>query len=358
MKIGTVTVHNGYNYGASLQARGLVDFLRKQGIEGCLLDYRTPMIENKRREATGWKKLVGRRGKRLRRERFDCFHRAMMAPGESPRYTHEDLAAANESFDGFICGSDQIWNSAITGLDSAFFLAFAQPGKKRIAYAPSMGGESVADEATFARLLETVDVLSVREGVNAPLVARLAGRPCQVAADPVLLLEKEDWDAVADTSQVKFPKKYVLYYTLHPDEALFAQAKELAERRGMQVLRLDILPGKAALKGCRSASGKGIGPAEFLAAVRGAEFVVTNSFHGTVFSLIYEKEFAVKLLSGSVAGKNLRIHELLGSTGMEARILKGDVFPEAVTSWEPVRQALARIRSRSARYLMNALEQE
>lgn len=358
MRIGTITVQNGYNYGASLQAWGLVAFLRQQSVDACLLDYRTAVIEKKRVAPAGWKKLVGRRGKQLRRERFDRFHRQIMAPGEQPRYTHEDLASANDGFDGFICGSDQIWNSAITGLDSAFFLSFAAPGKKRIAYAPSMGRAEVEDEAAFARLLETVDVLSVRESANAPLVARLAGRPCAVVADPVLLLEKADWDAVADTSEVKFSGKYVLYYTLHPDEELFAYAKALAKSRGAKVLRLDILPGKAILKGCRSASSKGVGPAEFLAALRGADFVVTNSFHGTVFSLIFEKNFGVKLLSGSVAGKNLRIHELLGNAGMEDRILRDNAFLPPVENWDAARKALADIRAGSAGYLMNALKQE
>ncbi|MBO5952780.1 MAG: polysaccharide pyruvyl transferase family protein [Oscillospiraceae bacterium] len=367
MRIGTITVHNGYNYGASLQAHALVHFLRSRGFDAYLLDYRAEKIERqqaKSEESSPVVKFINRllfnsAGYALRRERFDSFNCDIMNAKADTYYTLQELKKANELFDCFICGSDQIWNPAITDGDEAFFLGFAERNKKCIAYAPSLGTETIADEAFFKHHLQRFCALSVREAHNAADIERLSGKSCTTVVDPVLLLSREHWiDTAGKAAPVKPKKPYVFYYTLHPDEELFSYAKAEAKRRKAVLLRVDILPAKAILKGCRSISNKGVGPAEFVQLIMGAEYIITNSFHGTAFSVLLEKDFCVKLLSGKLAGKNLRITQLLSQVGLADRILREQEKKDSITEWSSVRAEIEAQRNYAASYLCNAINQE
>lgn len=150
MRIGTITVQNGNNYGASLQAFALVKYLRKNGWDAYLIDYRNKKIEDRLAEQsfiTSWRgKNQIKKNIRIilsnaiwktdryvkeKNKAFSEFHKSIFDQSGGTLYDVSELKTLNSLYDAFICGSDQIWNKDITGLDDAFFLSFANPDKKK-----------------------------------------------------------------------------------------------------------------------------------------------------------------------------------------------------------------------------------
>ena len=167
MKIGIITVHNGQNYGASLQAYALVKKLRNMGFDAYLVDYRTKKIEERLSSYRRKEKynsfsniLKNLRSEcsellfdtseylKLVTERFEEFHQLILDVNSGEYHACDEMRILNKEYDAFICGSDQIWNPNITDLDDSFFLRFADESSKRVAYAPSLGmrSDSVSKE--------------------------------------------------------------------------------------------------------------------------------------------------------------------------------------------------------------------
>lgn len=262
MKIGTITVHNGRNYGASLQAFALVQFLRNNGFEASLIDYRTKKIEDRmnsyqtvrRGSSSAFKEnlrmltsnlLFDTKNHTARtEEKFTEFHQRFMEKDSGTFYFCEELSELTEKYDAFICGSDQIWNKNITDLDGAFFLEFAKKSNRKIAYAPSLGmpSENVDEETRklLQKKLANLDFLSIREKNNRELIEQLTHRQCEVVADPVLLLEREEWDDVLDMSEDVCPKEpYAFYYPIVDQPELLEYAmKESKKEAGSFLIRV------------------------------------------------------------------------------------------------------------------------
>ncbi|MFR1127247.1 MAG: polysaccharide pyruvyl transferase family protein [Enterocloster bolteae] len=178
MRIGIITVHNGQNYGASLQAFALVKVLRDMGHAAYLIDYRTKKVEERMKGYTQlrvWNsldsakhniKLIGSNllfhtDKHYQevRERFSSFHEPLFESPHQVFCDNSELARLNDKYDAFVCGSDQIWNRNITDLDGAFFLDFAGKDKITVAYAPSLGMPSnMIDEETAAIIRSKLSV--------------------------------------------------------------------------------------------------------------------------------------------------------------------------------------------------------
>ena len=364
MKLGTITVHNGYNYGASLQAYALVQALKELGYDASLVDYRTGNIEKKVNinHSRGLKKAVGYillngRGYEYRRKRFEDFNQ-MIISGKT-YYQNEELKILNDIYDGFVCGSDQIWNMQITNYDPAFFLSFANKDKLTMSYAASLGEERVSDEKTkkfFVENLKNLDFISVREEDGKQIVSKLTDKPCSCVLDPVFLLNKKQWLGIAQKSVRCVPRyKYGFYYQLFNDEEMYLFAKMKAREKGVKLLRADILPVKAALNGCVSVSGKGIGPAEFVNLISNAEFVVTNSFHGTAFSVMFEKEFYVKTIKGALCGRNNRMINLLTMLGLETHFIDNGQCKYDVVDYKKVKAIIDGKRKKSEEYILNSI---
>lgn len=368
MKLGTVTVHNGYNYGASLQAYGLVKALEDLGYEANLIDYRNPLIEKKmasKKKDSGIKKaikylLLNGKGYELRKKRFNEFN-ASFIEGKT-YYSVDELKELNKEYDGFVCGSDQIWNMNITDHDPAFFLSFADKDKIRISYAASLGEEKAESERTkefFVENLKSLDSISVREVDSVPIIKGLTETPCHTVIDPVLLAEETVWNELAEKSSIKTPKyKYAFYYELFRNDEMYEFALKKAKERGVKLVRTDILPAKALIKGCVSLSDKGIGPAEFVKLIKNAEFVVTNSFHGTVFSILFEKEFYVVPLTGKLAGRNKRIENLLGMISLSDHIVKNGECKYEKADFNEVKKCIEKEKNIAKEYIVNAINEK
>ena len=328
MKIGILTFHHSLNCGAALQAWALQTYLRQQGLDAEIVNY----------GKIGWPSKYYLRTDSLRHfvgsfyNGFNTFRRSFLIESYRRhlyRRFLKDVMRIGRAVDkgginalGYthlIAGSDQVWHPIINEGDETYFLANAADGVKRISYAPSFGVDTFEPdlEARMASWLAAFDKISVREPQGAEIVKRICGREATVVCDPTLLLSREDYERIERRPRFALPEKYIAVYTIcgHPwaeDEAI-----KLGERIGLPIVHLPggqlarwYLPGK--VKRITA-----LGPAEWLWFIHHAEYVVTNSFHGTVFSLLFHRPFWVAL---NDKASDSRMLTLLAGTGYESRM--------------------------------------
>lgn len=213
-------------------------------------------------------------------------------------------ADLGERHDYFVVGSDQVWNPSFRNGFSFDFLQFA-PREKRVAYAPSFGVSVVPQEYVpdYGKWLSEMAHLSVREGAGAGLIRQLSGRESTVLVDPTLMLSREEWLKVARPAKDKPRKDYLLTYFLGeiPRERRKLMDK-LAASRNLDIVQLGSMGDRA-----RFAAD----PGEFIDYVDGASLFLTDSFHGAVFSILFEKPFVVFSRQGRSLTMSSRIDTLL-----------------------------------------------
>lgn len=220
----------------------------------------------------------------------------------------EDLQGLGSRYDAFVVGSDQVWNPHYRLGCPMDLLHFAPP-HKRIAYAASVGADSFGDaEPVFRRLLPAMGAVSVRESAAATLVEQTTGRRVPVMPDPTILHDSAFWGRLADDAPPWGVHPYVATYLLYrngPD--VTGPVRDRAEAEGMQchdVLRPSV-----------PRSAQRAGAEGFLRALRDAEYVVTDSFHATLFSIIFRVPVVVLARDG---GQNARIDTLLSLFGLSS----------------------------------------
>lgn len=348
MKLATVTFQDSKNIGAILQAFALARVLNSRGAETEILDYECAYLRARENPFSIKNNGAVRAAASLlyfpvsavKSARIAAFEKKYFPLGKT-RYSRGTVARAAEEYDGFVAGSDQIWNAALTGGDRTYLLDFAG-NKKRFAYAASFGGSGVPDEARaeYAALLSDFDGLSVREQSACAAAEELSGKPVRAVLDPTLLLPGDEWRAMA--RPVK-RGKYVLLYLMQKNRDIIDFAAGIAKERSAELLMIN--------EGVRYGSGlkyiRGAGPEEWLSYMCGAECVVTNSFHGTAFSANLNKEFYTGLLPGGNK-VNARLSDLLALLGLENRIIGRDNSP---ADWDKVNAALSGAREGSLSFI-------
>ena len=324
MKIKTITCHDVYNVGASLQAYALVTYLRNLGHEAEIIDYKPDYLSNHYslwglnnpvydrpivREMYNLAKLPGRllarHGKR--KKCFDAFTKNYL-PRTERRYTsNEELKQNPPEADVYFAGSDQIWNSFFqNGRDPAFYLDFAPEGSVKASYAASFATEDVAEEwkPQIRQWLSGLDSISVRERSGGEIVERLGIPGAVQVLDPVFLLNSETWSAIEQKPEHREP--YVLLYDFDRNPEMVQFAKKLAADNGWKLYSV-LFCGEC--DRCFSQEG----PQMFVGLVHHAEFVISNSFHATAFSLIFQKQFVVFNRSERI---NTRMRDLISLVGL------------------------------------------
>ena len=327
MRIKTITCHNVYNFGASLQAYALAAYLQREGHEVEIIDYqplylrhyRLAGVPNPRFDRPFWRqayqiaKFPGRLFDRItsrRKKAFDHFT-AEYLPLTSDFYADFDaLRSAPPETDLYIAGSDQIWNPVFpNGKDPAFFLNFALEGARKISYAASFAVEALekSDVNRMRPWLERLDAISVRESSAVRLLAEMGLAGIQVV-DPVFLLPREDWAAMAVHPDLE---GYVLVYDFDSNPQVREIAQHISCQTGKKIVSL--FPSDWA-----DATWAEVGPLEFLGAVLNADIVLSNSFHATAFSLIFQKDFYVINRTEHI---NTRMQDLVGDLGLSDRLI-------------------------------------
>ncbi len=223
-----------------------------------------------------------------RREAFVKFLDAV--PHSENIYPANMMFAANDDYDTFIVGSDQVWNMKL--YSSAFFLEFADENKKKIAYSASAGSADF-DEIQLKylkRVLPRFDSISVREKDLAD-ACRLIGVPAKHTLDSVLLLEREDWDAIASERLVD--EKYLFCFFYDPLHPVYALAKEYAKKHSLKIVTIPYAFANDSIMLDDDFGDIHVGaasPADFISLIKHAECVFTDSFHAAVYSLLYRHQ--------------------------------------------------------------------
>lgn len=350
MKIGIFTFHHSLNVGAALQAWALQAYLCSVGYDAALVNY----------GKIGWPGRCRLRKDSLRhfvgsfyrclRTFFQTFCIESYRRSLYRKFMLEEMALGAEvkkhdiselAYTHLITGSDMVWNPFINEGDETYFLANAASGVQRISYAPSFGVDefSLDLEQKMAKWLAEFDALSVREAQGAAIVSRLCRRKAAIVCDPTLLLPSTAYEHLERQPYFGLPSKYIAVYTVCGHPWAEAAALKIGKERKLPVVHLLggqlarwHLPGKVHRM-------TAMGPSQWLWFMRHAEFVVTNSFHGTVFSLIYHRPFVVVLNNKAT---DARMQTLLSGTGLESRALSSpqERYPEEVIDWAVTDRAL------------------
>lgn len=260
-----------------------------------------------------------------------------------------DLGIANAHFDydAIISGSDQILNTTLTDNSKAFYLDFFD-GKK-ISYASSFGRKNVSIEEIklIRNELPKFSALSVREQSGADIIRKEIGIEPQLVMDPVFLLSKDEWSERCN-EEMKLPEKYIFVYSMEVspvlENAVVSIKKE--EKLPIIVVRGGGKPGL--IEGNEDGT---CGPEEFLRYMRDAELIITNSFHGTAFSLIFEKKF----LCIAHSTRNARLENIINIIGRKDGLLKCDSGVPVVINGEEASLTIKSYIKASKEYLKNAL---
>jgi len=364
-KTGILTFHCADNYGAVLQAYALMKEIQNLGHEVEIIDFRPSVIvdfyQNKSisiRESVsrvGLYKTARRwisyklRSKTIasRLKNFDSFRREYLSISKEKYRSFEELKGANWDFDYLVTGSDQVWNPDFfmpTG--GAYFLDFGGKNVKRVSYAPSIARDvEELHYEYYVDYLKNFDHISVRERSAERLLSKLTDKPITVALDPTLLLKADDWDRISSTKNAV--DKYVLVYDLIKDPTTVTLANNVAKEYGLKIISYGSRRGYHNW----SRSFEGAHPKEFLALFRDAEFIVTSSFHGTAFSIIYNKPFYT--VPHPVRGS--RMIDLLRVLGLGSRIITNPEISVTKIDFGEANNRLGALRARSKDFLREAL---
>lgn len=320
-RVGILTMYyNSANYGGLLQAYALVRYLNNKGVEAKQITYDFSRITininipNRKWKSTfvlKTKKLIksvlnegsnivhGLIGlKKIRRDACKEFRDNI--PHTQDIYTVDTLKRANDEFDVFITGSDQVWNP--NGYRPGFFLTFVDGKQKRkIAYAASVSNKISPNALeVYTRALKDFDVISVRERADISQIRKTTENQVLWAVDPVFLLTKEDWSSVAAGIKDIVSKPYIFCYFLGDSVKQRVAASEYASAKHLKIVTIPYM--QMNYRECDRGFGDvrllKVSPNHFLGLIENAECIFTDSFHATAFSIIFRKEFVVFERSG------------------------------------------------------------
>lgn len=329
MKIGIVTFWKSEdNYGEVLQALALYKYLENKGHRCFIVKYTEEknttllskiftlisLLKNPKAFFNALKKKYTPVVVYQKEERFfNEFRNKWMR--FSKEYTHCELINCPPEADAYVCGSDQIWG----GLDPIMYLSFVPQDCKKIAFAPSFGGliPNQYTKQKIKKYIEKFDLISCRENSGVNLCKLLGRKDTLLFPDPTLMHQSIFYDKfIAD---VKYSQPYIFVYLLGNEMSF--DTKIIFDFANKYKLDIVFVTGQNGIK----FKGKTY-PAtieEWISGIKNAEYVITNSFHGTVFSLLYHKKFMTIPLSGSFSRMNVRINELLGKHNLLHRIYHG-----------------------------------
>ncbi len=315
MKIGILTFHCAYNYGAVLQAFALQEYLQYIGNDVHIIDYRPKYLWNANK-SFDWsvralksfiKKILIYQSNQRKERRFHEFWDNHL------NLENIDLNIQPNSYDTFVFGSDQIWNATITGgkFDRIYFGDFeAARNRKLIVYAVSIGGYSLSpvDKSLIRDRLNNFEAISVREKKLQITLQEILHKTVDCVLDPSLLVDTFAFDSLI--SEPLIDRTYICIYEVTPDSRTVQIAKKLSEgMNGAKIIRI----GNYLKNGGGCENIIDAGPIDFLNYIKYSACVVTTSFHGTAFSIIFKKPFFTLKVSNS---SDSRITDLLGDLNL------------------------------------------
>lgn len=354
MKVGIVTFHFVNNFGGALQAYALQKTIAKEcQAHAEIIDYRNwfirltdtirlfPITANISEIKTGLATMKERLGRVDKFKRFMTEKRNVSRCYKSPFALKKD----KPKYDKYVCGSDQIWNPYLTfGVDPVYFLDFVKESSNKVSYAASLGTSRIAKGflKPMKKYLSDFGNISVREKEAIDFVKRLTGKEAVQLIDPAFLLPKEEYIDIAIEPQLE--DKYLLLYIMQQDDEIYEHVKKLKERLGLQVVEISRYGAKHS---CVDKCVIDAGPREFLGLFQHAEYICTNSYHGFIFSILFEKDFCLipcKRFRSRIANLSELLEIKLQNT--EQSELNDTYYDK-----ERVKEIIAEERKKSVRFL-------
>ncbi len=372
MKIGIISVNNAHNFGTSMQALGLKSYLESLGHNVQIINYRNKFIEksyrpgrilqgntakSKAKYFIKWLKEFRKKPYlTLRRYRFEKFFKSHFNLTKAFD-TLKQLRNAHFQFDIIFVGSDQIWNSSITnGLDPAFFGDFAREDTIIASYGASIGNPTVPERElpVFSQYFKKMDYISVREEKAKELFSTLTEKQISVVCDPTILPNREYFKSLVSKKSPYGNKKYIYVHVHHYSAKgleLIKAAKELSKKTGLPIVH-NIQNEKF-----ENQLGKtvGAGPLETLNAIAHAEYIITQSFHLSVFALLFEKNF----ITIKRDRNNDRLENLFSKLGLSNHFIapneKLPNFKDIPIDFKQVHKKMDAMRPESAKFINTVL---
>lgn len=366
MKIGIITFHNALNAGAVLQAYALQTFLTQKGHEVEFINY-TPIRKYTFRDYVAKSPIVMFNKWRniYNREKYTRSSKFNKVLNLSPiRYqSYEELKNSSLDYDIYIAGSDQIWNF-YTSLSPVYMLDFVPDGKKKVAYAASMGqchlNESLYE--SFKNRLMSFDAISLREKNGVDFVNTLlkGERIAYQTLDPTLLIDAKYYDKILEREDIK-TKQYICTYLLSELDNENAQIiKNIKTFLRLNIINLRNPDTCICLP---HAHNKIVTPYQWLYHIKYSDFVICSSFHAVAFSLIFHKPFISLVPPNNKTKKgNVRIYSLLVSIGLVNRIVEhfdmkriSNILKEPI-NWDDIDAKIRQLRDLSIEFLNDNLK--
>ena len=386
-KVGIVTYCHCDNYGADLQAYALQQVLRRLNLSGEIIDFdRAPLSFGQKVYKTvrailrrfnghvfrGGAEILGllvskvmggaarmssecQEELRVRRERFENFWSGHLAHTEKLKWT--DLPR-HLDYKALIAGSDQIWSWLQTSDLSPYFLLFADSTVRKVSYAASVGEGYIPRRyhECYKKGLENLDCISVRERSACKMLQQFTARPIEHVLDPTLLLDKEAWSKIW-SNEIRFEEPYIFSYSLNTSSRYMAVVRACSRKLGVRVVNINGSGRKSV--GNEIVDVYAAGPREFLYLLAHAQFVITNSFHGTIFAMNFNIPFLSVLNPAS--GSNSRVLSIVDVMGVSERAIMDDDEDQAqgalevVMHFDKINANIKKLRQMSFEYLRNAL---
>jgi hypothetical protein len=366
-KINIITLHAVKNYGSVLQTYAtqkkmeqfgyiveFADYWRKDNIDEQLTNEYLKYSE--KWNSNCFKRCVYKAVKtpsiRKRISTFNSFLKDNIHLTERRYYTLEELQAEVPQADIYCTGSDQMWNSDWNnGIEKPFFLEYAPAGKKRIAYSSSFGKPKLDEweKEETKRILKKYNAISVREASGVDILDDLGIEGGVNLLDPTLVLNNEDWKGLIAERQIK--QKYVLIYQLNNNKDFDKYAKVFARQKGLKLVRLAYDYDQVLKSGWLICCPK---VEVFLSLFYNAEYIITDSFHGTAFSINFNKKFAVVYPPKF----STRLQSVLELTGLTKHVLNdfnNYTIPDLPVDYGKVNRILDAERKKADDFLKTAL---
>lgn len=333
--IGIITYHHYYNYGTMLQTLALQEKVEQLGYQAELIDFkqdnslsryemlklrikRMPVYIKERKK---YRALADSREKiKEKNELFEQFYKTYLHVGKKKYTTTQQLMENPPVYDGYVVGSDQTWNPFVANSPEAFFLPFVENKSKKGSYGPSLAVKSLSDEKEkeYRKKLSNFSFLSCREQDGAQLLSRITQKEVKCVLDPTLLLSAKEWGKYCEFEIPKEP--YILVYFLGEKSEHRRAVEKIQKLTNWKIISLPAAYLEMENNDYKKVWG---GPKEFLSLIRGAALICTDSFHGTMFSINFQRNFFsfCKSSDSEESSENSRLYSALNIFGLSNRII-------------------------------------
>lgn len=329
MKIGIITYHYALNYGAVLQCYALKSILEKNNNEVFVINYED---ENQHKNSSMYN-----HGKGIKRilynmmflpfhfyrkrkfNRFKLFVKDYLNITERIDCEQQLIKHIEDNkYDFIFVGSDQVWNPNIKDFTCEYFLPFEIKAKK-ISYAACFGDATWKQLEPYKKYIKDFNRVSLRENKFKEQISQI-NNAIKIVPDPVFLISKKQWGSLIKENYIKNKEPYLLCYFMNKKNAHanYIEAKKIAKELGLKIVRLNP---NFSLDSLSKSSNLDAGPIEFINYMYYANFICTDSFHGTAFSIVFKKDFYV--FDKNVNKKDLRKSYLLDEVGLKDRLILG-----------------------------------